>query len=859
MEIRVLTTKYLTCILATITLSAAQTLITKDTTWSDDLILRKSVIVSENAILTIKAGVSVFIEYIDTDNDEAGDIEITVFGSIHIDGTPEAMVAIKPIQNTVNKSYWKGIMIQESNYPSSIEFLKLSNAQIGLNIKSKLRARGLSLDNCGSIGINIESTLSDSIDLKDIEIIKSDGVGLFIDKGNVFIDWAYIHRCEGIGIVNNNFGVVDIKNTKIIKNKDNGISNYGTMTVYNLVAKENRHGIVCSSGIAVVTKGNISDNRANGLLVGGSSNVNIESTTIRKNGGYGLEVTDWKQEDYLSFWDKGGSPAVKINQSNFMDNYKTTVLDEYRYDNIWKDWTSVEYTGDGWVENWQEYKYLEAPFGTIGWIGFQYNSNNGGSEFSWQPCTGNSVWSSIFEVKNSRDQTLTYLSAPFQCSWNPLAGENSNTWHQYGEYTGMIDSTNNYSDWFIQKENILSSNKYMLRQYFNYAYIPGEDSSFVVRPKVSDFKLSFYHGGKEVSSYSDNNEINLSSNYWGAETDEFSMVNPYGNTDLTIDEKLSAVIDDGGSTLENKNNINIYTPSEGLAYQEIKMLDISWQTKGWIPMVDIFLSVDNGFTWEKIASDIKNSGKFSWWNNLIIGEKFYIKIVDSYNQNNSSLVGPCDVIENITPIIDVSTDQLNFITGKSAIDFSIKNIGGGLLKWSLVPDASWISLSRDGGSTKKESVCTARVKRTGLTMGKYNGSILIRSNSEEKRIAVTMIVTRPSLYVDTKYLSFDSTKTSHTFNIKNFGGGTLFWEIQTEENWIMMNPDKGSLRSGTTVSISIDRSRLRIGSNETMLKLKSNAGEKIIEVSAFRSESFMDTVRTQLHPWHWRMYDYGIY
>ena len=164
MEIRVLTTKYLTCILATITLSPAQTLITKDTTWSDDLILRKSVIVSENAILTIKAGVSVFIEYIDTDNDEAGDIEITVFGSIHIDGTPEAMVAIKPVQNTVNKSYWKGIMIQESNYPSSIEFLKLSNAQIGLNIKSKLRARGLSLDNCGSIGINIESTLSDSID-----------------------------------------------------------------------------------------------------------------------------------------------------------------------------------------------------------------------------------------------------------------------------------------------------------------------------------------------------------------------------------------------------------------------------------------------------------------------------------------------------------------------------------------------------------------------------------------------------------------------------------------------------------------------------------------------------------------------
>ena len=136
---------------------------------------------------------------------------------IKVCATERAMVAIKPVQNTVNKSYWKGITIHESTSISIVEFLKLSNAQTGLNIKSKLRARGLSLDNCGSIGINIESTLSDSIDLKDIEIIKSDGVGLFIDKGNVFIDWVYIHRCEGIGIVNNNFGVVDIKNTKIIK------------------------------------------------------------------------------------------------------------------------------------------------------------------------------------------------------------------------------------------------------------------------------------------------------------------------------------------------------------------------------------------------------------------------------------------------------------------------------------------------------------------------------------------------------------------------------------------------------------------------------------------------------------------
>ena len=859
MVTRVLLTKYLTCILATITLTAAETFITKNTTWSNDITLSESVIIHKNITLTIKEGVNISIEYVDLNNDAHGDIEISVLGSINIEGSHENMVSIKPIQNTIDKNYWSGVTIHESNIPSNIEFLEISNAQTGLQIRSSFKARGLLIENCGSVGINIESVSNDSIDLKNIEISNSDGVGLFIERGNVFIDWAHVHHCQGVGIVNNNFGVVDILNTKIIKNKDKGITNYGNMTAYNLTVKENRHGMVISSAITVVTKGSISDNRSNGLLIGGSSNVNIENSTIKNNQGYGLELTDWEQEDYFSFWTEGESPAVKIGRSNFIDNYKTTVLDEHRYENIWENWEGVEYTGDGWVENWEERIYREVPFGRIGWIGFQYNSNNGGSEFSWQPCTGNSVWSPIFEVKNSRYQTLTYLPAPFQCSWNPLAGKHSNTWIEYSDYTGSIDSTDGYSDWFMIKENLLSSNRYLLRHYFNYAYIPGQDSGFVVKPEVSDFKLSFYHGGKEISSYSDNSEIELTDNFWGSQKDESSMINPYGNTDINAGDKLFSIVEDGMSVLENKNKIDIYTPTKGLAYQEIKMLDISWKTIGWMPMVDIFLSVDNGLTWENIGSDISNNGKFSWWNNLIVGEKFYIKIVDSYNLNSSTVIGPCDVIENTTPIIDLSTHNLNFITGKNEIDFSIKNIGGGLLKWSLVPDVSWIKLSRNSGSTKKESPCTVRVKRTGLKTGKYHGTIVVSSNSEEEEIDVNMIVAMPSLYVDTKYLSFDSTKNSQTFNIKNFGGGNMSWEIQSDVHWLVISPDRGSLRLGATVSLTIDRSRLRLGNNETMLKLKSNVGEKTIDVSAFRTKSFIDdTVSIDFTPWHW-MYDHRVY
>jgi len=859
MEFRVILTKYLTSIFATLTFLSASTSITKNTTWSNDITLNESVTVNENITLTIRKGVNILIDQPGLTSGDHGDIEISVLGAIQIEGSKDSMVTFKPSQITANKNYWSGITIQKSKTPSKIEFLSLSNASNGLDIRTSFSARGVVIENSGETGVYIESVSNDSIELKDIEIKNCDGVGLFVEKGNVFIDWADIHSGNGIGLINNNYGVIDIINTRVLKNKGNGIVNYGNMTSYNLIITENRHGLIISSGFLVLTKANISRNRSNGLLIGGSSNVNIESTTIKQNRGYGLELTDWSQEDHSSYWLKRKSPSVKINGSNFIDNYKTTVLDKYRYKNIWSDWKGVEYTGDGWIENWQESIYREIPFGRLGWIGFQYNSNNGGSEFSWQPCTGNSVWSPIFEIQNSREQTLTYLPAPFQCSWNPLAGKHSNTWIEYGEYIGTIDSTDSYSDWFINKRNLVSSNKYLLRQYFKYAYVPGQDSGFVVRPEVADFELSFYHGGKEISSYSDNSKIDIGSNFWGSGDDHTTMINQYGRTDLVIDNKLPSLIKNGESELNIDSGINIYSPSEGLAYQEIKLLEIGWQTFGWIPMVDIFISVDKGSTWDNIGSNISNNGKFIWWNNLIVGEKFYIKIVDSYDSNYSTMVGPCDVIENITPVMAISENKLHFITGKNEKDFSIKNIGGGLLKWSISSDVNWINLSRRSGSAKRESVCKVKVKRTGLATGKYNGTIFIRSKSDEKQIGVSMIVATPSLYIDTKYLSFDSTKISQTFNIKNFGGGIMSWEIQSDVHWIVVSPDKGKIRSGATVNLTVDRSRLSAGNNEATLKLRSSVGERTIDVSAFRTKTFKhDTVKAQFNPWHW-MYNYDVY
>ena len=56
----------------------------------------------------------------------------------------------------------------------------------------------------------------------------------------------------------------------------------------------------------------------------------------------------------------------------------------------------------------------------------------------------------------------------------------------------------------------------------------------------------------------------------------------------------------------------------------------------------------------------------------------------------------------------------------------------------------------------------------------------------------------------TKYLNFDSTKSIQSFNIKNYGGGKLKWEIEPSLPWVVVSPDGGSLRTGTTVSLKLD-------------------------------------------------------
>ena len=832
MKARVYDIKWLFACLFTIAgFSFSQIHITEDIIWNGNKLLSDPVIVDKGATLTINAGVKVQIKFIDTDGDNIGEGKIEVLGSLKIEGTPSDPVLFVPIDTTENKHYWSGIIINSTVSNNSLKFFYINNASTGIDINSPVMITGSTILHSGETGIHVKPVSNGSVFLSDIFIKHSSEHGLIIDSPNVITNWVHIDSCAGYGLVNESMSITAATNLRISHSWNTGLVNYGDLSVTNSIIENNRHGIMSFTGNLVLQECDIINNGVNGLLLGGYGLNTISNTSIENNGGYGIETTKWAQGELNGSWSLSSDPTLRVNNCNIQGNHQTTVLDQTEYDGLWDDWKSEKYSGDGWTNGWSARLIKSIPFGRIGWVSFDYNSNNGGSDFSWQPCTGNSVWSYLAEIRNSRNQKITYLPAPFQCYWNPLAGENSNIWHSYENFTGLITENDNYENWIINPEDAPSSDTYSIWQYFEYAYVPLLDTDQYATPEIKNFKIKFYHGGYEVSSYSDNASIDLTLNYWGQTNGIDTLFNPHGTTPFSFSDFHGNEVKSAHSSINKTDGISFTNPVARSSHQEVKMLNITWKTRGWIPFIDIAVSTDMGNSWTNIAEKIANTGNYDWWNNLITGETFYLRIHHSNETSVTSQIGPLFVIENITPIIRVKTDKLDFMTKLTSLKFTILNEGGGPLSWSLKDNQKWLSLNRSSGVTRNQSVIIADVDRTRLKSGNYKGLISIASNSGDSAIKVRMAVAQPNMSISTERLDFDSTKTEMSFTIENGGGGYIKWKAKPDPDWIILNRESGTTWTRDVITVKVDRSLMAGDIQTGPIRIRSNAGNSSIKVS----------------------------
>jgi hypothetical protein len=232
------------------------------------------------------------------------------------------------------------------------------------------------------------------------------------------------------------------------------------------------------------------------------------------------------------------------------------------------------------------------------------------------------------------------------------------------------------------------------------------------------------------------------------------------------------------------------------------------------------------------------------------------------NGGNEDLPVKLEVLKvSKPPLLVVTPDppsfKINLSEGASTSrEFQISNGGGGTLEWEVLSDQWWITINPGEGINSDNVTVTIN---GDLEPGEYSGIITVNSNGGNKEGEITLNVIqedttdptelgeitelRPglleklpvlSLSPDPLSLNFSllgGLSYSEQFKILNTGGGTLEWELSSEDSWITVSPEKGT--NNETVKVTVDTEDMALGTHRGTIKIASNGGNKTGEVNLF--------------------------
>ncbi len=204
-----------------------------------------------------------------------------------------------------------------------------------------------------------------------------------------------------------------------------------------------------------------------------------------------------------------------------------------------------------------------------------------------------------------------------------------------------------------------------------------------------------------------------------------------------------------------------------------------------------------------------------------------------YNFPVSEIIIAQDHGEFEIPQLYVSESNLDFGASQNSKEVNIKNVGTGLLEWTINDDSDWITVDKSSGNTKTETdKIIISVNRSGKQPGSYYGNVYVNSNAGQKTINIKMVVNEnPLLNVNPTTLNFGSTANTDYIDIKNTGTGTLNWNSTGDKSWISIIPSTGTTKAETDrVRIDVSRNNLDPGNHNGKINITSNGGSKEVQV-----------------------------
>lgn len=146
--------------------------------------------------------------------------------------------------------------------------------------------------------------------------------------------------------------------------------------------------------------------------------------------------------------------------------------------------------------------------------------------------------------------------------------------------------------------------------------------------------------------------------------------------------------------------------------------------------------------------------------------------------------------------VELSDKELDFGLFENEKQFIITYADSFDVSWEIIPPPEWISISPTNGiiNVDDPDTITVKLNRSNLVIGKYNGKIEISFQDKSNTKAVAVFMEMKALHkISSDSLRFSFADTLNSFTLSNIGNLPLKWDFTPIDDWIIADPDTGTL------------------------------------------------------------------
>ncbi|MEZ4431542.1 MAG: Ig-like domain-containing protein [bacterium] len=278
--------------------------------WAGTILVTGDVRLLPGHTLTIVAGTSVQFARVDQDNNGYGDYDLTINGTLRVQGTPEEPVVFTVFGDADRApNAWQGIVLA-GDEPSEIRHAIIEFARSGIQIDDASVVEDVLIQQVGLYGINVSS--GDDVRLARVTINDSGHTGVrLVNADRLAAEDIEINRPAGNG-VNGRASSATFDRLTIRDAGETGLLwQEGTLTVNGAEVIDGAcHGVNADDAITNLTGLRVAGNGCIGVLLRGNARGRLTLSDIIENRNAGVQV------EYLL----GRDPTVAVVRNNIHSN-----------------------------------------------------------------------------------------------------------------------------------------------------------------------------------------------------------------------------------------------------------------------------------------------------------------------------------------------------------------------------------------------------------------------------------------------------------------------------------------------------------------------------------------------------------